>query len=197
MINSRQLFIAVTLVISIMSGCSSDENKDEHAQLYDGIKSELAALAEKHETLGQDYAALSKEIDNFKVQNEKLEEKVVTHEVLIKQFPTAWPAAQQFLDAYFSLDFNTMREMLSDQLTVGEESVSYVYSNEEVHIPHVGLVRHDIDYTLSNFSHDLNASDRNMIFVVRVRTEVGESGMVLKLQPKNNGWEIVHFEFSN
>lgn len=195
------MFVAFALV-----ACSNEANEENVENNRNMVHNENADREEHIIALEAQIEHLTAHFNNtrdaheaklaeLQRQNNELQYDLMLTNKAIQSFPTAWPAVQTFVEAYFSLDLDTVQHMLSDKYTVHEESISFKYEDEELHIPHTALIRSIDNYQLNSFGYAKERSSPSMFFQVMTYDENSSGFINLYMLRRGHEWIVDTFEF--
>lgn len=192
MIKTVMSTVTVTMLVFILFGCSSDKEVETNEQIHvenknniDELKNDISEITKLNEELREDLDQQSKELD----QQQKL----------IKLLPQSWATAEQFLNAYIELDYDTMDELLTNNYSIEQEGI--ILTDNSTKTPYLALQSKSISYLLNNFELNSDLSSDKILMNVSfyVDTEDNPSSgsvvfMNLTLEKIEEFWRITNID---
>jgi len=184
--------IGVITLALILFGCSNDKEIELIEQIntetnntVDELKNDISEITRLNKELREDLEQQSKELD----QQQKL----------IKLLPQSWATAEQFLNAYIELDYDTMAELLTDNYSIEQEGI--ILTDNSTKTPYLALQSKSISYILNNFELNSDLSSDKILMNVSfyVDTEDNPSSgsvvfMNLTLEKIEEFWRITNID---
>lgn len=193
-----KLGVVVMLLLTLL-GCSNEEKPVTNAHTeYTDLKEYLINFEEdlsiKLINLQEKLDSLEKELNKLTKKNRDLEYELMLTNSAMTTFPSAWPAAQTFLDAYFNQDLDIIQQMLNERYTVSEKGISTVSEGEEILMPFV--VKNDNDsYYLNTFGKIQSGLFVQIMIVAENESDASAGFINLQMVRRGHEWSIKDLSF--
>ena len=133
-----KLIILNLLLVMIITSCSLNDNKE----------SEIIKLENEINSLKQDNAELTNNI-------EALNNKLVDYEkgYINRNFVELYNMSETFINAYLNKDIDAMKTLVSNDISINNDCLSYDYEGTNVEVNYKGLDA-KISYKLNGYSYE-------------------------------------------